>query len=151
MKLAVAFVGAFLALAVSGPNVFKPNTPLSREQLAEIAVPNWLALPSTPFISSIEHTGEAGMEASFGTIAYVLPSDGSSEVTWFKEHLKADGYTIEDRTAAIDNFIGADTVISASQQATGRRVILVRTNTLDGADLRVVFEDPQAGAQVSEL
>ena len=131
--------------------MFEPNTPLSREQLADVAVPSWLALPSTPFISSIEHTGEAGMEASFGTIAYALPSDGNSEVTWFTEHLKADGYTIEDRTSAIDNFVGADTVLSASHQSTGRRVTLVRTHTIDGADLRVVFEDPQAGAMVSEL
>lgn len=151
MKLAVAFVGAFLALAVSGPNVFEPNTPLSHEQLAAVAVPDWLSLPSTPFISSIEYSGEAGQESSFGTIAYILPSDGSSEVNWFKEHLKADGFEIEDRTSAIDNFVGADTVISASQQSTGRRITLVRTHTIDGADLRVVFEDPQAGAMVSEL
>lgn len=151
MKLAVAFAGAFLALAVTGPTVLNTSAPLSRDQLSAVAVPAWLNLPSHPFISSVEFSGEVGVESSFGSVAYALPSDGAAEVEWLKQHLIADGYQIEDRTSSMDNFVGADAVISATQASTGRRVMFVRTQTLDGADLRLSFEDPLAGTQLSEL
>lgn len=151
MKLAVAFSGVLLAMAVAGPVALNPGAPIHRDQLAAISVPQWLNLPSTPFISSIEYSGEIGVEAAFGAIAYSLPSDGSSELNWLKAHLEADGFQIDDRTSTIDNFAGADTVISAENAATGRRVILVRVQTIEGANLRVSFEDPLAGLQISGI
>ena len=118
---------------------------------AAIAAPAWLPLPSTPFISSIEQTGNPGNEAAFGTVNYDLPSDGGSEVNWLKQHLAANGYELDDRTSAIDNFGGADAVVSATDPASGRRVTFVNVRRLDGANLRVTFEDPQAERDTSSL
>jgi hypothetical protein len=151
MKFVALAAGACLALAVSGPSVFNTQGSSVHTESAAIVAPAWLPLPSRPFISSVEYSGEAGAEAAFGTILYVLPSDGKSEVVWLKEHLKAQGYAIDDRTAAIDNFAGADVVISAHDRVTGRRVNLVKSSTVEGASLRVTFEDPTAGTYVSLL
>ena len=46
---------------------------------------------------------------------------------------------------------GADVVISAHDRVTGRRVNLVKSSTVEGASLRVTFEDPTAGTYVSLL
>jgi hypothetical protein len=151
MKFAALVAGACLALAVSGPTVLNTSGTPKLNQLSDITAPDWIPLPSKPFISSIEYAGEAGSEAAFGTILYQLPSDGASEVTWLKEHLKSYGYAIDDRTLAIDNFAGADVVISARDFSSGRRVNIVATRTVDGATIRVSFEDPLAGTYVSLL
>lgn len=152
MKIAVLAVGAVLALAVSGPAALKTTTQVQKVAAAsDIVVPAWLDLPSKPFISSIEYSGQAGAEAAFGTILYDLPTNGVSEVTWIKKNLKQHGFSIDDRTASIDNFAGADVVISASDPITGRRINLVGTTRMDGADLRITFEDPTAESYVSLL
>ncbi|NMD08182.1 MAG: hypothetical protein GYA66_09405 [Phyllobacteriaceae bacterium] len=151
MKIAVVLAGAFVALAVSGPTLLNTGSAIDRDQVSEVAVPGWLNLPSTPFINSIEYSGEAGREASSGMIFYNLPSDGASEMVWLMEHLKAEGYSIEDRTTTIDNFAGAKAVISASDLVTGRQVIFVRQQTIEGANLRIMFEDPLAGTRLSQL
>ena len=149
MKLAALAAGTFLALAVSGPAVV--NTHTVQVAASDIVTPAWVPLPSRPFISSIEYAGEAGVEAAFGTIIYNLPTDGASEVNWLRTHLAAAGYAVDDRTAALDNFAGADSVISARNFSSGRRVSIVNIIRMDGATLRLTFEDPQAGAYVSLL
>lgn len=149
MKLAALAAGTFLALAVSGPTVLNTQ-PVTRD-MSDIVAPAWMPLPSKPFISSIEYAGEAGVEAAFGTIIYDLPTDGASEINWLTAQLKAAGYSIDDRTSAIDNFAGADAVISAKNFSSGRRVNLVNTIRMDGATLRVTFEDPSADTYVSLL
>ena len=149
MKLAALAAGTFLALAVSGPAVV--NTHTVQVAASDIVTPAWMPLPSRPFISSIEYAGEAGVEAAFGTIIYNLPTDGASEVNWLKAHLAAAGFAVDDRTVALDNFAGADSVISARHFSSGRRVGIVNTIRMDGATLRLTFEDPQAGAYVSLL
>lgn len=151
MKIAVLAVGAFVALAVSGPTAFRENSARQPFQTGEITVPAWLQLPSKPFISSIEYAGEAGAEAAFGTILYDLPTDGASEINWIREHLKAQGYSIDDRTASVDNFAGADVVISARDFVSGRRVNVVSIGRMDGANLRITFEDPSADSFISAL
>ncbi len=151
MKIAVVLAGAVMAFVLTGPAVLESSKSGQSERVAEITVPAWLQLPSTPFISSIEYSGEAGAESSFGTVAYDLPSSGTSEVVWLKQHLSAAGYVLDDRTSTIDNFAGADVVVSAFDPATGRRVTFVKIVTSVGATLRVTFEDPQAGTKLSDL
>jgi hypothetical protein len=152
MKIAVLAVGAVLAVAVSGPAAFTEKTQVQRiAATSDIVVPAWLDLPSRPFISSIEYSGQAGAEAAFGTILYDLPTNGVSEVTWLKKHLKQQGFAVDDRTAAIDNFAGADVVITATDMVSGRRINLVGTTRMDGADLRITFEDPTVESYVSLL
>lgn len=149
MKLAALAAGTVFALAVSGPAVM--NTHTVQVATSDIVAPAWVPLPSRPFINSIEYAGEAGVEAAFGTIVYNLPTDGASEVTWLKAHLAAAGFALDDRTAALDNFVGADTIISARNFSSGRRVNIVNTIRMDGATLRLTFEDPQAVTYVSLL
>ncbi|MBL8791524.1 MAG: hypothetical protein JNM45_13595 [Rhizobiales bacterium] len=152
MKAAVLAVGAVLAVAVSGPTAFKKPTQVERiADTSEIVVPGWLELPSKPFISSIEYSGQAGAEAAFGTILYSLPTNGTSEVQWIEKNLKAKGFAVDDRTAAIDNFAGADVVITATELVSGRKINLVGTTRMDGSDIRITFEDPTAGSYVSLL
>lgn len=152
MKIAVLAVGAVLALAVSGPAALKNTTQVQHvSATSDIVVPAWLDLPSRPFISSIEYSGQAGEEAAFGTILYNLPSNGTAEVNWLKKNLESKGFAVDDRTAAMDNFAGADVVVTATDMVTGRRINLVGTNRPDGADLRITFEDPTVESYVSLL
>lgn len=151
MKFAALLAGASLAVAVSGSAVMNTGAPQASLASSEITAPDWIPLPSKPFITSIEYAGKAGSEAAFGTILYDLPTDGAAEVNWFKEHLKAYGYAVDDRTAAMDNFAGADVVVSARSFSSGRRVNIVSMRRVDGSSLRVTFEDPLAGTYVSLL
>lgn len=151
MKSSVLAVGTFLALAVSGPAALHQNAPEKQAAGSDIVVPAWMQLPSKPFISSIEYSGEASSEAAYGTILYNLPSDGTSEVAWIKAHLKQQGFAVDDRTNAIDSFAGADVVVSASDPVSGRRINLVGISTLEGSSLRITFEDPSAVSYVSVL
>lgn len=151
MKIAVVLAGAVMAFVLTGPAVLENSKSVQSERVAEITVPAWLQLPSTPFISSIEYSGEVGAESSFGTISYDLPSNGAAEVVWLREHLSVAGYVVDDCTSAIDNFAGADVVMSALHPATGRRVSFVKIDLVSGSTLRVTFEDPLAGTKLSDL
>ena len=151
MKSMVLAVGTLLALAVSGPAALQPKSTPVQQAASDIVVPAWMQLPSRPFISSIEYSGQAGQEAAFGTILYHLPSNGTAEVNWLKKNLESKGFSVDDRTAAMDNFAGADVVVTATDMVTGRRINLVGTNRPDGADLRITFEDPTVESYVSLL
>lgn len=151
MKSMVLAVGTLLALAVSGPAALQPKSTPVQQAASDIVVPAWMQLPSRPFISSIEYSGQAGVEAAFGTILYELPTDGSSEVAWITEHLKEQGFQVDDRTSGLDNFAGADMVISASEPVNGRRLNIVAVTTMHGSSLRITFEDPTAESYISLL
>jgi hypothetical protein len=150
MKLAALAAGTFLALAVSGPAVV--NTHTVQVAASDIVTPAWMPLPSRPFISSIEYAGEAGVEAAFGTIIYSLPTDGASEVNWLTAHL-AGSRLLPSTTAPRRSTISPGPIPSsapATSPAAGASII-VNTIRMDGATLRLTFEDPQAGAYVSLL
>ncbi len=151
MKLAFA-LGAVLGLySFLGAGTVQNAAPGFQSDLVELRVPAWLQLPESEFVTSIEYTGELGEEAARGNVLMNLPSDGDAEMAWLAEHFRAQGYHVTHEGASLAQIPGVVAVVVASESLSERRVTIIQSQDAEGASIRLSFEDPMIGAQVSAL
>lgn len=148
MKLALVFCAALSFSALAGSTAVQRGPDTELQQDTSISIPAWLVLPDDEYVTRIEYTGEVGLESSRGAVTLELPSDGQAELVWLSAHFRAHGYQIEDHTSSLDQFGGTAGIVTAYDDATGRRLTIVNTPSTDGATLRISFEDPLVDAQV---
>ena len=143
MKLAFAFSVVFSLLVPMTSYTAMPSVVDQDLFQSDITVPLWLHLPSNQYITSVENSGNPGEEASSGAVVLALPGDGEKEMLWLAASLKAGGYQVEDSASHLGQYVSTDGVAIATDSSTGRRVIMVRTQSQDGTILRVSYNDPQ--------
>jgi hypothetical protein len=142
MKAAVLFGAILAAFVVGGPTPLQGNGPRLFAEESQITVPTWIGRSLSPYLTSVQYSGEPGNESQAGSLLFQLPSDGHQQVSGLTARFAAMGFLVEDRTTSLDNFAGAEQVISATDPVSGRRVVISNTPNLQGALLRLHFEDP---------
>jgi hypothetical protein len=116
MKAAIVFSAALAVFVSGGPTkLHGDGVAVETADTSPIAVPVWLGLGKAPYLTSV-----AAMSQRFA----------------------GRGFMVEDRTSSLDNFMGADSVASATDPVTGRTAVYSLTQTKDGALLRLQFTEP---------
>ncbi|MFO1034987.1 MAG: hypothetical protein U1E15_13280 [Hyphomicrobiales bacterium] len=141
MKAAFLFSAAVAAFIAGGSTGLQGNPPMD-PLTHRLAVPGWLGLSGSTSLTSIQYEGEPGYEWSRGTLTFKIQDDGAAEMKRLAVRFAGRGFFIEDRTSSLDNFAGADSVTSAVDPVSGRKVLFSNIRTLDGSLLRVHFEEP---------
>jgi hypothetical protein len=143
MKAAIVFSAALAVFVSGGPTkLHGDGVAVETADTSPIAVPVWLGLGKAPYLTSVEYAGEPGAEWQRGTLTFVLPDNGISTVAAMSQRFAGRGFMVEDRTSSLDNFMGADSVASATDPVTGRTAVYSLTQTKDGALLRLQFTEP---------